>query len=31
MNLSDLKAQVVLGEDSRRQCKRDVTSVGKKP
>lgn len=27
MNLSDLKAQVTLGEDSRRQFKRDVTNV----
>lgn len=27
MNLSDLKAQVALGEDSRRQFKRDVTNA----
>jgi predicted HTH transcriptional regulator len=27
MNLNDLKSQVALGEDSRRQFKRDVTNV----
>ena len=27
MNLSELKAQVALGEDSRRQFKRDVTNI----
>ena len=27
MNLNDLKSQVTLGEDSRRQFKRDVTNV----
>jgi hypothetical protein len=27
MNLDDLKSQVALGEDSRRQFKRDVTNV----
>lgn len=27
MNLNDLKSQVALGEDSRRQFKRDVTKV----
>ena len=27
MNLNTLKAQVALGEDSRRQFKRDVTNV----
>ena len=26
MNLNDLKSQVALGEDSRRQFKRDVTN-----
>ena len=28
MNLNDLKSQVALGEDSRRQFKRDVTNIG---
>jgi hypothetical protein len=27
MNLNDLQSQVALGEDSRRQFKRDVTNV----
>lgn len=27
MNLHDLKSQVALGEDSRRQFKRDLTNV----
>jgi hypothetical protein len=27
MNLNDLQSQVALGEDSRRQFKRDVTHV----
>ena len=27
MNLNDLKSPVALGEDSRRQFKRDVTNV----
>ncbi|WP_423222664.1 hypothetical protein [Candidatus Amarolinea aalborgensis] len=27
MNLNDLKAQIALGEDSRRQFKRDVTNA----
>lgn len=27
MNLNDMKSQVALGEDSRRQFKRDVTNV----
>lgn len=27
MNLSELKAQVALGEDSRRQFKRDATNA----
>lgn len=31
MNLNDLQSQVALGEDSRRQFKRDVTKGSKMP
>ena len=31
MNLSELTAQVALGEDSRRQFRRDVTHVALEP